>query len=96
MCEYTKISHKKCENHDQCHFGANINRDVCMKVMLAMDVYVYIICVLSIYSFNFIMRIADDVIDYVHDDVDVSAYEYVNVYADGYENDNDSCYCICI
>ena len=23
---------------------------------------------------------------YVHDDVDVSAYEYVNVYADGYAN----------
>ena len=23
---------------------------------------------------------------YVHDDVDVSAYEYVNVYADGYVN----------
>lgn len=43
-----------------------------------------LICVLSIYSFNFIMRISDDVIDYVHDDVDVFAYEYVNVYADGY------------
>ena len=23
---------------------------------------------------------------YVHDDVDISAYEYVNVYADGYAN----------
>ena len=55
-----------------------------MKVMLLMDVYVYLVCVLSIYSFNFIMRVADDVIDYVHDDVD----EYVN--------DNDYCYCICI
>lgn len=55
----------------------------------------YLVCVLSIYSFNFIMRIADDVIGHVHDDVDVSAYEYVNVYADGYENDNDSYYCIC-
>lgn len=42
----------------------------------------YLVCVLSIYSFNFIMRIDDDVIDYVHDNVDVSAYEYVNVYAD--------------
>lgn len=41
-----------------------------------------LVCVLSIYSFNLIMRIADDVIDYVNDDVDVSAYEYVNVYAD--------------
>ena len=28
------------------------------------------------------LRIADDVIGHVHDDVDVSAYEYVNVYAD--------------
>ena len=33
---------------------------------------------------------------YVHDDVDVSAYEYVNVCADGYVNDNDSYYCMCI
>lgn len=59
---------------------------MCMKVMLLMDVYVYIVCVLSIYSFNFIMRIADDVIGHVHDDVDVSAYEYVNVcaYDNGY------------
>ena len=33
---------------------------------------------------------------YVHDDVDVSVYEYVNVYADdnGYVNNNDYCYCI--
>ena len=31
------------------------------------------------------MRIAIFII-YVHDDVDVSAYEYVNVYADGYVN----------
>lgn len=57
-----------------------------MKVMLSMDVHMYLVCVLSICSFNFIMRIVDDVIDYVHDDVDVSAYEYVNVYADGYAN----------
>lgn len=49
-----------------------------------MNVYMSLVCVLSIYSFNFIMHIADDVIDYVHDDVDVSAYESVNVYADGY------------
>lgn len=79
-------------------FDANINRDMCMKVMLLMDVYVYLVCVLSIYSFNFIMCIADDVIGHVHDDIDVSAYEYVNVYADGYVfvNDNDSCYFICI
>lgn len=67
---------------------------MCMKVMLLMDVYMNLVCVLSIYSFNFIMRIADDVIDYVHDDVDVSAYEYVNV--NGYENDNDYCYCMCV
>ena len=31
------------------------------------------------------MRIVIYII-YVHDDVDVSAYEYVNVYADGYVN----------
>lgn len=55
---------------------------MCMKVMLLMDVYINLVCVLFIYSFNFIMRIADDVIDYVYDDVDVSACEYVNVYAD--------------
>ena len=77
MCEY---SYEKCENHDWCYFGDNINRDMCMKVILLMDVYMYLVCVLSIYSFNFIMRIDDDVIDYVHDNVDVSAYEYVNVY----------------
>ena len=64
--------------------------------MLLMNVYINLVCVLSIYPLNFIMRIADDVIGHVHDDVDVSAYEYVNVYADGYENDNGSCYCICI
>lgn len=69
---------------------------MCMKVMLSMDVYMNLVCVLSICSFNFIMRIADDVFDYVHDNIDVSAYEYVNVYADGYENDNDYCYCMCV
>ena len=79
MCEY---SYKKCENHDQCYFGANINRDVCMKVMLLMDMYMYLVCVLSIYPFNFIMRIADDIIGHVNDNINVSAYEYVNVYAD--------------
>lgn len=47
-----------------------------------MDVYMNLVCVLSIYLFNFIMRIADDVIDYAHDSVDVSAYESVYVYAD--------------
>ena len=31
------------------------------------------------------MRIVIYII-YVHDDVDVSAYEYVNVYADGHAN----------
>lgn len=56
------------------------------------------------------MRIAICII-YVHDDVDVSAYEYVNGYVDGYvnisvdrymyvqmdmKNDNDYCYCICV
>lgn len=66
------------KNVNDGDFGANINHDMCMKVMLLMDVYVYIVCVLSIYSFNFIMRIADDVIGHVHDDVDVSAYEYVD------------------
>ena len=33
----------------------------------------------------YIMRIAICII-YVHDDVDVSAYEYVNVYVDEYAN----------
>ena len=47
--------------------------DMCKKV----------ICVLSIYTYICIMRIANCII-YVHDDVDVSAYEYVNVCADGY------------
>ena len=51
-----------------------------MKVMLLMDVYMYLVCVLSIYSFNFIMRIADDVIDYVHDDVNVCVNDNVYVY----------------
>ena len=46
-----------------------------------------------LYIHTYIMRIAIYII-YVHDDVDVSAYEYVYVCADGYENDNDSCYCI--
>lgn len=35
---------------------------------------------------------------YMHDDVDVFAYEYVNVCVDGYvnvyKNNNDSYYCI--
>ena len=31
------------------------------------------------------MRISICII-YMHDDVDVSAYEYVNVYVDGYDN----------
>ena len=66
------------KNVNPVDFDANINHDMCMKVMLLMDVYVYIVCVLSIYSFNFIMRIADDIIGHVHDDVVVSAYEYVN------------------
>ena len=92
--DVSEYSYEKCENHDQCYFDTNINLDMCMKVMLLMDVYMNLVCVLSIYSFNFIMRIADDVIDYVHDDVDVSAYEYVNV--NGYENDNDYCYCMCV
>ena len=41
------------------------------------------------------MRIVIYII-YVHDDVDVSAYEYVSVCADGYVNNNDSYYCMCI
>ena len=36
---------------------------------------------MSINTYIYIMRII-----YVHDDVDVSAYEYVNVYADGCVN----------
>ena len=35
-----------------------------------MNTYIYIICIVIC-------------IIYVHDDVDVSAYEYVNVYVDG-------------
>ena len=80
--DVSEYSYEKCENRDLCYFGANINLDMCMKVMVLMDVYVYPVCVLSIYSFNFIIRIADDVIDYVNDNVNVSVYEYVN--ADGY------------
>ena len=40
---------------------------------------------MSINTSIYIMRIAIYII-YVHDDVDVSAYEYVNVYVDGYVN----------
>nr|DAH41393.1 MAG TPA: hypothetical protein [Caudoviricetes sp.] len=80
MSEY---SHKNVNGFD---FDTNINRDMCMKVMLLMDVYMNLVCVLSIYLFNFIMRIADDVIGHVNDNVNVSAYEYVNVCADGYVN----------
>ena len=36
-------------------------------------------------TYIYIMRIVICII-YVHDDVDVSAYEYVNVYADRYVN----------
>ena len=79
VMRYANIHMKNVNDVD---FGANINRDMCMKVMLLMDVYMNLVCVLSIYLFHFIMRVADDVIDYVYDDVDVSAYEYVNVCAD--------------
>lgn len=90
MCECTKISYrKKCDVYANIHmknvndtdFEANINRDMCMKVVLLMDVYMNLVCVLSIYSFNFIMRIGICII-YVYNDVDVSTYEYVNVCAD--------------
>lgn len=40
---------------------------------------------MSINTYIYIMRIVICII-YVHDDVDVSAYEYVNVYADRYVN----------
>ena len=90
VCEY---SYEKCENHDWCYFDANINLDMCMKVMLLMDMYMYLVCVLSRYLFNFIMRIADDVIGNVYDDVDASAYEYVNVCAD--DNGYDIYICTC-
>ena len=39
-------------------------------------------------TYIYIMRIAIYII-YVHDDVDVSAYEYVNVYVDVYVNGYD-------
>ena len=65
---------------------------MCMKVMfIFIDrklriVYKYI-CLYHAYCY--LHHLCDD-------DVDVTAYEYVNVYADGYENDNDSCYYICV
>ena len=40
---------------------------------------------LFINTYLYIMRIVIYII-YVHDDVDVSVYEYVNVYADGCAN----------
>lgn len=43
----------------------------------------------------YIMRLVIYII-YVHDDVDISIYEYINVCVDGYVNDNDSYYCMCI
>ena len=65
------------KNVNDVDFDTNINRDVCMKVMLLfIDIKLPIIDkYLSIY----IMRIAICII-YVHDDVDVAVYEYVNVY----------------
>ena len=61
MCECTQISHKKmwwvseysyekCENYDMCYFDTNINRGICMKVMLIfidiemciVDKYIYL------------------------------------------------------
>ena len=68
------------KNVNNVNFDTNINRYMCMKVMLLMDVYVHIVCVLSIYSFNFIMRISDDVIGHVHDDVYVYVNDNVYVY----------------
>ena len=50
---------------------------------------------LSINISIYIIRFAICII-YVHDDVDGSAYEYVNVCVDGYVNDNDSYYYIWI
>ena len=44
--------------------------------MLLINISIYIMCIAIC-------------IIYVHDDVDVSAYEYVNVYADGYVNGYD-------
>lgn len=46
-------------------------------------------------TYIYIMRIVICII-YVHNDVDASVYGYVNVCVDGYINDNDSYYCICI
>ena len=46
---------------------------------MSINTYIYIMCIV-IY------------IIYVHDDVDVSAYEYVNVYADGYASVFDDRY----
>ena len=50
-------------------------------MLLFIDIKLRVVINISIY----IMRIAICII-YVHDAVDVSAYEYVNVYADGYAN----------
>ena len=46
---------------------------------------------MSINTSIYIMRIVIYII-YVHDDVDVSAYEYVNVYVDGYTSVFDDRY----
>ena len=55
------------KNVNDVDFDTNISRDMCMKVILLF--------------IDIKLRIAIYII-YVHDDVDVSAYEYVNVYVD--------------
>lgn len=50
---------------------------------------------MSINTYIYIMRIVIYII-YVHNDVDVSAYKYVNVYADGYVDKSVDRYMIMI
>ena len=52
-------------------------------VYMKSNVTIYIICIVIC-------------IIYVHDDVYVSAYEYVHGCVDVCVNDNDYCYCICV
>lgn len=71
-----------------------------MSIYMCVDFDANVIYNISIYVF-IDMLIYSSInlsicIIYVHDNVDVSAYEYVNVCADGYKNDNDSYYCICV
>ena len=62
--------HIKNVNDNDVDFDANMNYNMCMKVILLFIDIKFCIVICIIY---------------VHDAVDVSAYEYVNVYADVYD-----------